>query len=761
MERIVPEPIAPLTQDVTDEEVINGEDDKPLLLHETDEGRALLQLAQDYDKREEFVRQAKVLEYRRNHSYWNSVQYLALDMVAREWKTPQDIANSDPQADIDPALYAKVVNIYRAHGEILIGALTSGVPTVRFFPRDADEQEDVAAAKAYTKLAELLQRYNKARLLLMKALFLLYNEGMVAAYNENKADFRFGKIKTPEYSEKEMVERTYNCPECMAELGGEMLENAQAFAKSPMCPTCGVPGIYEDAPTTQKVQTGVTIEPKNRECIEVYGPMNVKIPYWVKDQFSTPHLTLETEEPVGMMREIYPELADKIEGSEYADAFERELRVPTAYRNDFPRNLCTVQRIWFRPWAFNDIGRIDDEAVTQLKAQYPDGCYVVIINKTLVAEIVADKLDDHWTLSENPLSETIHAEPLGNVIIPVQDITNELTNLTLETIEFGIPEVFADPHVLDFDSFQREEARPGQVSPATRPTGQNLASGFHEIKTASLSREVEFFHERIFEMGQFVLGSYPSIYGGAQDKSGGTAREYEISKASALQRLSSTWYIVQEWWNKVIAKSVKSFVQNMREDEQFTKSAGSNFVNVWIRRSELVGEIAEVDPEISEAFPISWAQKRDIFLDLIRMQNEDIGNILRHPENAGNVAAYLGVPELYIPGDDDRNKQLYEIARLIQQEPQVGMPTPFNPSGLYSSVPVDPDLDNHLIEVETCAAWLKSEVGLDAKENNPAGYANVLAHFKEHKFFLQPPAPPSSPDKEEKEDITEEGVANV
>ena len=174
MEPIVPEQTAALTADVTDEQVIEGEVEQPLL-NDTPIAQTLLTLIQDYDRQEEFVRQNKVLEYRRNHHYWNSRQYLALDAVARDWKTPQDIADSEPQADLDPAQYAKVINIYRAHGEIFISALTSGIPMVRFFPRDADEQEDVTAATAYTKLGDLLPPQNTARRRLMRSLFLLYN----------------------------------------------------------------------------------------------------------------------------------------------------------------------------------------------------------------------------------------------------------------------------------------------------------------------------------------------------------------------------------------------------------------------------------------------------------------------------------------------------------------------------------------------------------------------------------------------------------
>src|SRR5207247_1009146 len=101
------------------------------------------------------------------------------------------------QSDIDPALYAKVINVYKATGEVYIGALTSSTPNVRFFPKDADDQEDVVSAKAHSRISELIARHNKAQMLLMKSVFILYNQGLVACYNENKSDTRFGQVEIP------------------------------------------------------------------------------------------------------------------------------------------------------------------------------------------------------------------------------------------------------------------------------------------------------------------------------------------------------------------------------------------------------------------------------------------------------------------------------------------------------------------------------------------------------------------------------------
>jgi hypothetical protein len=797
----VPKSITPLTPATSDMDVIDGKTDKPAGINETDEARILLSLVKDYDRQEEFVRQEVIRKCRKGMLYWNSQQYLAWDEVSSDWKTAEQIAEDDPTADIDPALYAKVVNVYKAHGEILIGALTAGLPTVRFPPKDADDPEDVSTSKAYTKIAELIQKHNRAKLLLMKALYILYNQGMVACYNENKADYRFGSIKVPDYADVPIINRNHYCPACGEQLGAHQfpapppqgpppvlppgpptgMEDPQApvgtmggfhehaptslpsgppnpgdtgLPPAPpqaipqpngpppptgptlppqTCPTCGnqVQPEFDDQQGMQTQTVGEHDIPKNRECLEIYGPMNVKIPVWCKDQFSTPYVILETEEHVALLREIYHELADKIQASGYPDTWEREARVPSNYRNDFPRDIVTVQRVWLRPWALNNY--INQDEAKTIKAKYKSGVYVVIINHDLVAEIVEDKLDDHWTISENPLSDTLHPEPIGSAMIPLQDIENETTNLTLETIEFGIPETFADPRTIDFDAYRRQEARPGQISPATAPAGHSLGEGFFSVKASTLSKEVSGFAERNTSQAQFVMGSYPSVYGGSSQGGSGTAREYELSRTSALQRLSSTWTIVQEWWARAIGKAVKSFADNMLEDEKTVQVKGSSFINVWIRKAEMSGTVGDVEPEISEAFPVSWSQKRDVIMNLMQMKDPDVAAVVRHPENAGLVATIIGVPELYIPGDDDRTKQLMEIAELIKTEPQMGPPDPMTGQPkMISTVPITPDLDNNVVEAEICKSWLISEIGQDAKKNNPGGYANVLAHKKEH-----------------------------
>jgi hypothetical protein len=789
------------------------------LFHETREGRLLSQLINDLELPEVNVREQMIMVWKKMENYWRDRQYIIWDDFSADWRTPGEIRSLDSTIDIDPAAYAKIVNIYKAHGEAIISALSAGLPYVRFFPDDADSQDDIFTAKSYTKLSELIQKRNKGQLIFIKALFYLYNFGTVFAYNENKDTDNFGTVKRANYVDTPVINRNLFCPQCglmqgtdqfdapqnapvpggppsppsPSPLGGAVpppvpiqpltpqakqlyggtpppipssggaptpsgstpqvsgpmgmpLEMAQAQGQSQSqgqppspappegtCPGCGAvaPPDFEDYDEVVPRLVGYTQEPKSHEFIEVFSGLHVKFPHWCTSQAQTPYLTLETEEHISLLQEIYPEVGDRITPSGDDVTNERMARRNSDYHGDTPLDLATFSRSWIRPWAFNKVGNLDD--VQFLKQKYPDGVYIAKI-EDLIVEGVADKLDDHWTVTVNPLSIHVHADPLAQPLVPVQDVMNELTNLTLETIEFGIPETFYESDAIDSDLYKKSEARPGMLYPAKSKVGMGLDSSFHTIKTSALSQEVDNFADRMNQAGQFVSGAFPTIWGGAMEGGGGTAKEYESSRAMALQRLNLTWIAVKNWWSDVMSKAVRSFAANMKDDERYVEQRGNTYLNVWIRRAEMQGKIGQVEPDVSEAFPISWAQKRDILMNLMGMKDPMIGSVISHPENAGTVAATIGFPDLYIPGDDDRNKQLYEISQMLLAAPTpTGIMGPDGQEALQPSVAVN-QWDNHSVEAETCKAWLKSEVGLDCQQTNPAGWMNIVSHMKMHDF---------------------------
>ena len=316
---------------------------------------------------------------------------------------------------------------------------------------------------------------------------------------------------------------------------------------------------------------------------------------------------------------------------------------------------------------------------------------------------------------------------------------------------------------------------PRLMYPVKASLGKAIAENFFQTHTATLSKEVDQFQNRLEQQAQFVLGSFPSIYGGTMEGTSGTLGEYAMSRNQALQRLQLIWKILVNFWPKVIEKAVRSYAKNLKEDESFAKKQGESFINVWIRQSEVTGNVGLVEAEASESFPISWAQKRDILIQMIQYKDPNIAAALFHPENASMIARIIGFPELYIPGDEDRTKQLAEIAKLIlaapipammpmtpmeqmAPTPDMGQEQPFSqPAMDQPTVMPEPELDNHAIHIEVIRAWANGSVGQSVRENNPQGYANVIAHLKMHMTMLPPPMPVEGEGEGENQPPSSEG----
>jgi hypothetical protein len=709
-----------------------------------------------YDDEDRGVRDRQIRTWRRLKLLWENIQHTYYSEVAHDWRIPESERSSE---DSDQGFYDKPVNVYRAYLESIIAALSVTVPPITCYPDDADNPLDVITAKTGDKIAALIFKHNDAPLFWLHSLFVFVTEGMTACYTYPRSDEKYGTYEEKKYDEQIEDHEITNCPFCQAQMGDEIIPNQEELIQEEesdefmpegpqlnheMCPECGrmvIPQKTQNSVTITRL-VGVTKHPKSRICMEVYGGLFVKVPVWARNQSECSYLIYSYETHYANVLELYPELRDKItKGSSNYDLYEQWGRTSTQYHGEHPVNNVTVRNCWLRPSAFNVL---NTEESDELKKKYPDGVKVVIVND-FVAHACNEALDDCWTLTYNPLSDYIHFDPIGLLLTSVQDITNDLVSLTLQTVEHGIPQTFADPKVLNFNAYRNSEVIPGGIYPATPKSGKPLSEGFYEVRTATLSQEVLPFAEKIQQMGQIVSGALPSLFGG-QMAGSRTASEYSMSRAQALQRLQSTWKMLLLWWKNIFGKVIPMYIKEMKDDEkQVKKDEFGNFVNVFIRMSELQGKIGDIELEANENLPITWNQQKDAIMELFKMNNEMLTGTLMTPENIPYIKRAIGLTDYIIPNEDDRQKQYEEIQLLINSEPiemppdpmmmeqamQMGMPPP--PPTRIPSVEADLDVDNHPLEADICRRWLVSDAGRLCKLENPAGYENVLLHMKMHK----------------------------
>jgi len=642
----------------------------------------LYNLVKQYEDEDSWIRKQQIKLWKKNEEFWHGVQYVFWSESRQDWIAPTEtrwFQQEEGREEAEGPFYDFVINIYKAHGEAIIAALGAQIPAVRFPPDDAENEEDLITSKTFAKIADLIMRHNNSKVLIIRALFTMCNQGLVCAYHAPKSDKLFGEIEVPEYHKDEE----------------------------------GNPQI-----------TGTTKRPKTRTIIELYGPLNVKIPYYVTSQQECGYLMCKKDHPIALLKHLYPHVAEKIENDTTdMGQYEKMARTPSAYsswsRIDENQNLRTLNRVWLRPWIFDGMPETKAAERDQLKKLFPDGCYCAFIGRTYV-EARNEELDKYWTIGQCGLSRNIHSDPYLQPLIPVQEMTNVLANLTMETIEQGIPSTFADTDTLNFSAYSRHEARPGMVYPMKVKAGTRASDKFFEQSRATLSKEVQFFQDTLEKSGQFVVGAFPSVYGGPSEGSSRTAAEYNMSRQMALQRLGLLWTFLVAWWIRTIEKSVRLYTEAMTEDERFVfpgEGAGeNNYVNVWIRRGEMTGKVGEVEPEGAENFPISTPQKQELLMRLIGMNNAFLQQAIFDPENRHLVADTLAYPDIYIPGEDQRMKQAREIQDILKG----------------ANVMPEPEVDDDSIHIETIKNWAVGTTGLDCKQTNPQGYQMVIQHLKEH-----------------------------
>jgi hypothetical protein len=701
---------------------------------------ALMEILKECEKEDEYTRQRMLREAKQNDLYWHGFQYIFWDQNVGDFRVPtHDVMEATSSNEDTKFIYDYIDNIFKAHGLSIIAALSAEVPGVPFSPRDADKPEDVRAAKKAEQLGKIIAKQNKTKLIFYQALFTLFNNHYVAAYNYYDRDKKYGSVKTPKFKmgDVKVSPDTYDCAECGYSTDVNLND----------CPECKAPLKLNEGPTEQgPVEDGYEETFKGFEKINIKGTLNVKLPTYAVDQAACGYLIEYTDQHYGYLRTMYPKMdRNKLKQGD-TSSFEKIARMQSLgrlYTDSYLTSLLTLKRAWFRPWMFNIL---DEDRAASLLKRFPDGVRLEAVEDTF-AKAEAEKLDDHWTITKGDLSRSIHGDPLSKPLLPMQDLENTSLNLMVESFEHSVPSTFADPEILDFESYSKQEVSPGSVYPAKTPLNsqKRLGDYFYELKTSSIPAEAVSFDRMVENKSQFVVGAFPSIFGGPQTEGSKTLGEYQESRNYALQRLSIPYQLLYFWWADLIHKCVLDHIGSMIEDEVYPQpSADGQFHNQSFLQEEFQeGTFDLLLPESSTNLPVSFDQKRTLLQNMVQLNNELINEFLFSPENRRVVFRFLGLEELSDLDSTQATKQLSEISSLLKGQPQKGQG-----GQEQSSVMIEPEIDDNAIHLRVIRNFLSSDTGQDLKKSNPLAYLNCLLHGREHQQQLMmaqmQAAPPSN-----------------
>ncbi|MFZ0038010.1 MAG: hypothetical protein WAK91_11340 [Candidatus Acidiferrales bacterium] len=731
---------------------------------------ALRRIVFDFTTESELSRRQEIRRIKQAHQFWRGLQYLWWSEQDQNWHLPFEQKFSDQTSLEDLPRYEFVTNIYQAFGLSIIAVLSQDIPRVRFFPQSAQAEEDVSAAKAATEVSQLVEQNNRMGNVIVEEAFELWTSGKVAAYVRYVVDGqRFGFHPETQIAARQVkiAPDMWRCKNCGAEtpVDGNVAAPvvgaplAASPSGSPGLPCeCGalfelgdfVPG---DVVTVPAAQTRLRV-PNGQEVITIVGGLELKTPPWANEMHEYPFLQWNMEVHQARLRAAYPHAASKI-GPPVAPGesaqYERLARLaqsqggPLTEGGDYNMNLITFQRTWLRPWAFY---QLDDQKLRdELLALFPDGCYVAFAGDAY-CEARNENMDDHWRILHALPGDGSSGRPaLGDALISVQERFNTLSNLQIETYEYGIPPIYADSEVLDFDALQSQTAEPGAHYPARAKPGQPLAAGFFQPEPAQIPPDLaEHAANLMGPVSQFLTGAFPALFGGAMTNND-TAAGYAMARDQAMGRIGLVWRAMKFFHADVMLLAVDCFRKNRPSDVEVTLlGAGAAFESKWIRIADLKGNLFSY-PETDEQYPTMWSQQRAVVMQLLGSADPQLQQIFAHPENLALIKRLIGLEEIVIPDEESRTKQYREIAQLviaqpvIERDPQTGAET------MLPSIVPDPFADNHAVELETCKRWFSSDAGQVAKVDSPAGYANVRAHAILHQQFLlrQQQPPPTMP----------------
>lgn len=607
----------------------------------------------------------------------------------------------------------RVINIYRVHGESVIAATVSDVPGISFWPDDADSEDDKATAMAWTAASELIQRQNQHAHLDRRAALHVWLYGHTYSYT---------------WTEEDPLETERGWP------------------------------AGENVPIQDREWTEI---PKTRQRVEILSPREVHADSRAERLEDTPYLVRHCLRSRAWLMARYPEYAERFEQETegYADAEDPNAAWQHGERgegsgDDTGSGWINVRYCWIQNWALRDRQGLDpekDAVFARLREEFPSGAHLLIVGRDLVYAR-DERLLDHWTRFERSIEEGANPPAQGRQTMESADMENEAVNAMVDIVKHAVPSLFSVGSVVDPEEFASAPLLAGQWHRTSEPPpGKSLGESFYQPQGTRLPDGIEHVLGYLKTTSEKLSGDLPSIMGAPNQGGSKTLGEWMDSKAQATKRLDITYFDLADFKAQTMGKAVALYFDaisrpdgnGMIYDRKTVEKQGSEYVNVWIRHSQLQGRVGDVTPEAVRGVPLSIHEQRRLVLELASQPSPLSETLLSDPGNLGEAVRLLGLSSMAIPHADATDKQNAEIQELLKSKPEMtvdertGKMVPaLDKEGIPQSTIPPHDTDYHEIEAEAIRKWASSLPGRVAFEESPEGFMNVMFHYAQHAAII-------------------------
>jgi hypothetical protein len=409
---------------------------------------------------------------------------------------------------------------------------------------------------------------------------------------------------------------------------------------------------------------------------------------------------------------------------------------------------------------FAEIDNVEDRE--WFEDNFPDGLMVAFIGD-VYCEARNENMDDHWSIAYPVPGDGQTTPSCGYLIMSVQDALNDMTDLKMETYMKAIPAIYGDRDLFDFQAYSKEKAGPG-AHYSLKNVGDKTVSNsvWAEPQYALSTDAVEFYKQLFSDIPQFLTGLFPASLG-----SGDPANETKGGILAMRDASRGQHGVAWKAFRRAYVKSVDQLVRI----EAYFKEAEAEDGRIVVKspgHQETIIELSDLHdgnyccvPSSDQAFPQTFEEQQETWNKIVLAASQGVQqaiDILNEPKNKIVAKKMIALEGMVIPGAEETEKQLQEIATMLEETP-VPIPAATNafkmlitaslimgkqppqmppPEALFrSSVPIDAKVDKNQIEASACQDWLNSPKGQQIREENPDGFMNVRLHFLAHVKAVQ------------------------
>jgi len=426
---------------------------------------------------------------------------------------------------------------------------------------------------------------------------------------------------------------------------------------------------------------------------------------------------------------------DETPASSVAAAEAREsVVVPSGLGRPQKPGFWRFNEWWIQPYIFESI---EDEKQREIfKRHFPDGMYVARVGTVNVAIDNRD-VSSEWAVCKTGRGEHIVERPIMDDGVPIQRALNDLYNMAIETILRAITQTIVDSALLDRESLASKEALPAEIILTPLPTDTDISKRIYQIPPTRLTDQAVPLLMQLRAAMQDITGIRPELSGGGQPTQ--TYREAKQRKDQALLQLSPQAQAEQSAW---VAAGTNGVKLRAKFGTAQIKSPRKGAFGIEIDVVDLANlKSSGWHIEGDDSFPMNASDRFDKLWGLLHDFSPEVQQMLSilDPINLEQTLEILQIPDFKSVSEDQKQKTMGDIFKLLQGQPQQGEDGSMEPS-----LPID-DYDDHQFVSTFLPVWMRSRTGEQQKDSNPGGFANVEAFWQKHQAAAQPPAPPPPP----------------